>query len=157
MTSGVTLDRVSLLVEVEARTTLSACEEMLAKDGLTLGLSEAADTALDFGSWLARGAPGARDAWSDPADHLVAGLDVRLVGGERLSIRPAPRRAVGPDLMALVMGLEGRFGKVERAWIRVHRKDAPAPATHPLVAERNPPMTEGERALFDAIEKALRT
>lgn len=157
MTSGATLDRVSLLVEVEARTTLGACEEMLAKDGLTLGLSEATDTALDFGTWLARGAPGARDAWSDPADHLVAGLDVRLAFGERLSIRPAPRRAVGPDLMALVMGLEGRFGKVERAWIRVHRKDAPAPATHPLVADRNPPMTDGERAMFDAIEKALRT
>jgi alkyldihydroxyacetonephosphate synthase len=146
-----------LLIEVDARTTLAGCEETLAKEGLTLGVGEAADPALDFGTWLARGAPGARDAWSDPADHLVAGLDVRLVGGERLSIRPAPRRAVGPDLIALVVGLEGRFGKVERAWIRVHRRDAPAPATHPLVADRNPPMTDGEGALFDAIERALRT
>ena len=41
----------------------------------------------------------------------------------RSSIRPAPRRAVGPDLTALFVGAGGRFGRIDRAWMRVHRED----------------------------------
>lgn len=150
------LDRASLLVEVDATTTLGACEMALRAEGLTLGL-EALDPALAVGPWLARGGPGARDPWKDPADHLVAGLTATLLDGRVLTVRPSPRRAVGPDLIALVVGMADRYARIDRAWLRVHRLDAARPQVHPLVAERNPPLSEGERSLLDAIGRTIRT
>jgi alkyldihydroxyacetonephosphate synthase len=150
-----TLDRASLLVEVDAGTTLGTCEAALRAEGLTLGL-EAADEALAVGPWLARGAPGARDPWTDPADHLVAGLTATLHDGRTLSVRPAPRRAVGPDLIALVVGMEERYARVERAWLRVHLVNAARAHAHALVGERNPPLTEGERVVLEAIGRVMR-
>jgi alkyldihydroxyacetonephosphate synthase len=150
-----TLDRASLLVEVDAQTTLGACEAALHAQGLTLGLV-AADTTLAVGPWLARGAPGAPDPWGDPADHLVAGLTATLKDGRTLVIRPSPRRAVGPDLIALVVGMEDRYAHVERAWLRVHRLDSPRAHVHPLVAERNPGVTDAEKALLEAIAREMR-
>ena len=152
-----TLDRASLLVEVDASTTLGECEAALRGEGLTLGLEAVGPlaTGLVVGTWLARGAPGARDPWEDPANHLVAGLTATLHDGRTLTIRPAPRRAVGPDLIALVVGMEDRYARIERAWLRVHRLDAPRPPAHPLVAERSPPVSDEETALLDAIARAL--
>jgi alkyldihydroxyacetonephosphate synthase len=148
------VDRASLLVEVDAKATLGACEDAMRADGLTLGL-EVIDRDVEVGAWLAAGAKGARDPWSDPADHLVAGLTATLRDGRTLTIRPTPRRAVGPDLIALVVGMNGRFARVERAWLRVHKQSAPRPMAHPLVAERNPPLSDDESKLLEAIERAL--
>jgi alkyldihydroxyacetonephosphate synthase len=151
----VRVDRASLLVEVKAHGTLGACEDALRAEGLTLGL-EAIDRALAVGAWLAAGAPGARDPWSDPADHLVAGLSATLADGRALVIRPAPRRAVGPDLVALVVGMNDRYARIERVWLRVHRLGVPRPRVHALAVERNPPISDAEKALLDAIEQAMR-
>jgi alkyldihydroxyacetonephosphate synthase len=153
---GVVVDRASLLALVDGRMTLGACEDALGQDGLTLGL-DALDRTLEIGAWLAGGAHGARDPWTDPADHLVAGLDATLRDGRQLSIRPAPRRAVGPDLIALIVGMAERYARVDRAWLRVHPRGASRPAAHPLTAERNPPLTDAETALLQAMDQALRT
>jgi alkyldihydroxyacetonephosphate synthase len=156
--ASLTLDRVSLLVEVDARMGLAACEAELRGEGLTLALETTAPThgeSTIVGDWLARGAAGAPDPWADPADHLVAGLTATLKDGRTLSIRPAPRRAVGPDLIALVVGMDERYARLERVWLRVHPLDAPRPATHPLVAERNPPLTNDERRLLEALASTL--
>jgi alkyldihydroxyacetonephosphate synthase len=156
--TSLTLDRVSLLVEVDAGMRVAACEAELRAEGLTLAL-ETLDPAraesMLVGDWLARGAPGARDPWADPADHLVAGLTATLKDGRTLAIRPAPRRAVGPDLIALVVGMDERYARLERVWLRVHPLDAARPEAHPLVAERNPPLTDDERRLLDAIASTL--
>jgi alkyldihydroxyacetonephosphate synthase len=153
-----TLDRASLLVELDAGAILGVCEAALQAEALTLGL-EAIDAKLaasvTVGAWLAQGAPGARDPWCDPADHLVAGLTATLKEGQTLTIRPAPRRAVGPDLIALVVGMNERYARVEWAWLRVHRRDAARPESHPFVAERSPPVSEDEARLLDAIRDAL--
>jgi alkyldihydroxyacetonephosphate synthase len=149
-----TLDRASLLVEVDANATLGACEDALRREGLTLGL-DAIDPSSAVGPWLARGAPGSRDPWADPADHLVAGLTATLGDGRTLAIRPTPRRAVGPDLIALVVGMSDRYARIDRAWLRVHRLDAPRARIHPLRADRNPPLSSDEVALLDAIARAL--
>jgi alkyldihydroxyacetonephosphate synthase len=153
--SAVRVDRASLLAELEGATTLLQCEAALEVQGLTLGLGPDADRALDVATWLARGAPGARDPWSDPADHLVAGLEARLLDGRPLVVRPCPRRAVGPDLVALVVGMNERFATVTRAWLRVYPRDADPVRPHRLDHERNPPITDAETALIDAIAKQL--
>ena len=156
MSGKFTLDRESLLADVEAHATLGEVEDGLAREGLTLGVSGLeAQRGKEVGAWLAEGAPGAPDPWLDPADHLVAGLDATLADGTLLSIRPAPRRSTGPDLVALAFGMRGRFVTIVRAWLRVHRREVPRPRTEPFHAERNPPVSPEEEALFTAISREL--
>lgn len=161
----IVIDAISLLVEVHASKTLDALETELAARGFTLGVAlgqagpanatTRAPGSITVGDWLAKGAPGAASVFSDPADHLVAGLEATLPDGKRLEIRPGPRRSVGPDLTALFVGAHRRFGSVERAWLRIHRRDArrqalPLPGMH-----LDPPVTEAEALLLDAIQREL--
>ena len=143
--SIVALDHVSLLVHVRADASFAEVQAVLARDGLTL------DATYDgtIGRWLEQGAPGSRNAWLDPADHVIAGWTGR-VNGKTFEIRPAPRRATGPDLLCLVLGCEGRFIKMESVWLRVHRLGVARPTTEHFAGDAAP-VNDGERALFDAI------
>jgi alkyldihydroxyacetonephosphate synthase len=151
----VIVDRTSLLADVDGRTTLEALEARLASVGLTLD-APAAPRGADVAGWLAGGARGARDRWLDPVDQLLAGLDATLAGGRRLCIRAAPRRATGPDLTALFVGSDGRFGRVDRACLRVHPRGVARPQAPPFRLDRTPPLSTAESALLDAIALELR-
>jgi alkyldihydroxyacetonephosphate synthase len=144
------IDATSLLVCLEGTTPLATAEHRLREAGLTLDVAESSATVAD---WLAAGAPGARDRWLDPTDQLVAGFDATLRDGRTLRVRPTPRRAVGPDLSALFIGAAGRFGRIDRAWLRVHRMGVARPTCAPFVFDRDPPVSDGERALLDAISR----
>jgi alkyldihydroxyacetonephosphate synthase len=146
------IDRASLLVGVPGAATLAAIERALASEGLTIGVPATDTTVAD---WLASGAPGAPPQLSDPVDHLVAGLTATLTNGRRLEIRPAPRRAVGPDLVALFFGAGERFGTIEHVWLRVHLARARRPS-HPVKSvDLDPPVSSSEAALLDAIDREL--
>jgi len=148
------LDRESLLLHVAADDRFADVEAYLADRGLGLDVVDAFDGTI--GAWLESGAPGARSAWLDPADHLIAGFTARIRStGASFEIRPAPRRATGPDLGALVLGLRGRFLALESAWLRVHRLAETRPSTENFTHEEEP-LGEAERALFDAIADALK-
>lgn len=154
---AIVLDPESLLVDVDAKVTLGELERALDDRGCTLGAPAAAEhPELAIGAWLAEGAPGSFDPWSDPPDHLLAGLTMDLPGGDALDVRAAPRRAVGPDLIALGFGTRGRFGRIVRASLRVHRKGTTRPRTAAFHLERNPPVSDGEERLFTAIARELR-
>jgi alkyldihydroxyacetonephosphate synthase len=149
------VDHESLLACVEGSLELAAIERLLASERVTLGLDEAPAPGVTLAEWLSHGAPGARDRWLDPVDQLLAGLDATLVDGTPLRIRPAPRRAVGPDLTALFVGARGRFGRIERAWMRVHASGVARPTAPPLRLDRDPPVSDGEQKLLDAIARSL--
>ena len=103
------LDKRSNTVRVPATASLSEIESMLNAQGLTLNV-RAPDMSTSVGAWLSAGAPGAPDKDNDPVSQLVCGLDLALNDGRTLSVRPAPRRAVGPDLIdAMIKGAD--FGK----------------------------------------------
>jgi alkyldihydroxyacetonephosphate synthase len=148
------LDRQSLLVLADGRTDLAKLEDFLRASGLTLGVHIPGEP-VTVAAWLASGAPGARDRWEDPVDQLLAGLDARLADGRLLTIKPAPRRSVGPDLCSLFVGAGGRFGTVERAWLRAHVPGAAQAQAAPFAIERDPPLSEGETALVEALLSAL--
>ena len=152
---SILLDRESLLVEVEGGETLGHLEAYLASSELTLDVEGATSPNDTVASWLARGARGARDAWLDPADHLLAGLEMRLHDGTHVAIRPAPRRAVGPDLVSLVVGMQERYATVERAWLRVQRVGVKRPDHGRLGVDLDPPLEAGETRLLGAIAKSL--
>ncbi len=146
------IDRPSLLVDAPGTMLLAEVEATIAREGLTLGIPVPASTVA---AWLAAGAPGAPSSFADPADHLLAGLTATLASGSILEILPGPRRAVGPDLVPLFVGAHGRFGTIERAWLRVHlvtstRVRLPLPD-----AELDPPLSDEEAALLSRIELEL--
>lgn len=152
MSPATNLDVTSLLVEVTAAHALDALEAELGARGFTLGVAlAAAGAGITVGDWLARGAPGAPSMFADPADHVVAGLEATLRSGERLEVRPGPRRAVGPDLTALLVGAGDRFGRIDRVWLRIHRTDARRPALALPKLDLDPPVTEAEERLLAAI------
>jgi alkyldihydroxyacetonephosphate synthase len=148
------IDRQSLLVRVDGGVDLGSLEGHLSQEGLTLVVVMPVPS-LSVAEWLERGAPGARDRWLDPVDHLVAGLDATLPDGRKLSIRPAPRRSVGPDLLALFVATGGRFGRIDRAWLRVHGRGTSLPTSPPFEHDRDPALADGERALLAAIDDSL--
>jgi len=151
------LDRESLLVHVSGHVPFADVEAALVREGLTLGASASYDGTV--GTWLEQGAKNARSAWLDPADHLIAGFSAHSRAGQRLSafrIRPAPRRAVGPDLLSLVLGTRARFVVLESVWLRVHRLDTPRVKAAFASPDEGEPLNRDETALFDAIEEALR-
>lgn len=160
------IDPTSLLVSVPATKTLDALETALAARGFTLGVAldragpPSATTggagAISVGDWLAKGAPGAASVFSDPADHLVAGLEATFPDGKRLEVRPTPRRAVGPDLTALAVGTHRRLLTIDHAWLRIHRRDARRPSMPlPEGVDLDPPVGEPEARLVDAIAREL--
>jgi alkyldihydroxyacetonephosphate synthase len=129
---------------------------MLASHGLTLGLTSRPDPSLDVARWIARGLPGASDPWSDPVAQPIAGLVARLHRGGTLVIRPAPRRAVGPDLLALFAGAGEQLGVVQTATLCVRRREVPSARVLPFAIERNPPLSDGEKQAWARLVAELR-
>lgn len=148
-------DDASLLANANGKTLLGAVEEEARARGLTLAI-ENMDRAEPVAAFLARGAPGAPNAWSDPVDHLVAGFRANLREGGELVVRPGPRRAVGPDLYSLFHGMNEKVGTLEAAHLRVHRTGLAArPA--PSGIDPNPPVTTDESAWIERVAAAART
>jgi len=147
------LDRMSLLVRAAGTATLGDVERALSQGGLTLGLGPDApplDTTLDV--WIAGGARGAPDPWEDPVDHLVAGFTARLKSGAELEVRPAPRRAVGPDLFALFLGARGAVGEIRSAYLRAHGPSQARRLSSGI--NRDPSLPDAERGWLDRIADA---
>lgn len=149
----IVVDRVSLLADVAADVSVSALEAHLAAEGLTLGLRALSDVSL--GVFVARGAGEAASPWDDPADHLVAGFTAtHVVTGERLVVRAAPRRSTGPDLFALVAGMNERYFVLDRATVRVHLASAPR-VVLPFASASAPPPGDVELALLERLGAEL--
>jgi alkyldihydroxyacetonephosphate synthase len=148
------LDRESLLVHVRASDRLDEIEATLTHENLTLALWNGAPMPIAVGAWLEAGAEGARSPWLDPADHLVAGFTAHKKDAQSFTVRPAPRRAVGPDLLSLVLGMRGRMLTLESVWLRVHRVGITRPVT-PFEESATETLTADEETLIQAIIAAL--
>jgi alkyldihydroxyacetonephosphate synthase len=142
--AGWLLDEHSGLIALAGDAHLDVAERALRERGLTTGLD--APPSTDVNGWVASGMPGLPDAWLDPVEQRLAGLDAVLASGARLHLRPAPRRATGPDLGALFVGAESHIGRVERIWLRAK----------PWTGERNPAMSAAEERAFETLVSAFR-
>ncbi len=149
-----TFDDISELAEVDARLSLGALESLLSRHGYTLGLSGVVDWSSSVATWLGRGFPGARDAFADPVASRVAGFEASA-GGVQARVRPAPRRATGPDLLALFAGTGGSIGRVERVTLAVSQRGAPEPRVEPFNWDRDPPLSAAEANAFERAQRAL--
>jgi len=103
------VDETSRIAHVSAGLGLASLESRLRPEGLSLACRPHARD-MDLGTWVALGAPGRRPLDDDPVDQVLCGADVLLADGRRMRIRPAPRRAVGPDLLGALLGGRSRLG-----------------------------------------------
>jgi alkyldihydroxyacetonephosphate synthase len=148
------IDETSLLVHANGATLLGDLEDLAHGRGFTLQIADL-DRRETVARFIARGMPGAPDPYDDPADHAVAGFRATLGSGEHLTVRPSPRRAVGPDLFALFLGLDERVGRIDAAHLRLHRTGLGARPL-PCRVERNPGIGAAERLLLEAVVKETR-
>jgi len=103
------VDETSRIAHVGAGLRLASLEARLRSEGLSLACRACARD-MDLGTWMALGAPGRRPQDDDPVDQVLCGAEVLLADGRRMRIRPAPRRAVGPDLLGALLGGRSRLG-----------------------------------------------
>jgi len=148
------LDEASQLAEVDARLSLGTVEALLNRTGLTLALRDPVDWSSSVADWLAQGFPGAKDSFADPVASRVAGFEARAAGVQA-RVRAAPRRATGPDLLALFAGTRGEIGAVERVALAVTPRGAPEPRSAPFAWERDPPLCPAEKHAFQLARHAL--
>ena len=149
------VDRASQLVHARGEATLAEVERALGQAGLSLALREGAPPLeTTVAAWLAAGARGAADPWADPVDHLVAGFTARLGSGTEIEVRPAPRRAVGPDLYALFHGAGERAGVITAAHLRGHGQGRARVMRTGI--ERDPPAGEAEAGWIGRVLQAAR-
>ncbi len=120
MNEIIAIDDTSHLVHVEGGVRIPTLEVELRRRQLTLGI-EGTLPEESVSAWLSQGAPGARAREDDPVDQLVAGLAAVLPDGREIDIRPAPRRAVGPDLVGALVGARGRLGIITAAHLVTRR------------------------------------
>ncbi len=151
---AIDIDRASLLVDADARATLRDVEHALRQQGLTLAVPDA-QLGETVGGWVGKGAPGAPTVFDDPVDHVLAGFVAHLRNGTPLEVRSSPRRAVGPDLVALVLGQRDRYAILERVSLRAHLVSAEVYAKK-FAKMADPELNEGEETLFRALDEALR-
>lgn len=152
-------DQESCLCALSGTLSLKQAESLLQSRGHTLGLSEAAirqhaQGSVDF--WIGSGMPGLRDRYDDPVLAPLAGFTA-VIAGRRVTIRPAPRRAVGPDLSALLVGTRGAFGTVEQAVLVALPNVQVAAERIPFDVERSPQLSPGERSALNALMRTLGT
>jgi alkyldihydroxyacetonephosphate synthase len=149
------LDQSSQLAEVEAGLSLGAVEALLSARGFTLGLRGVVDWSTTVAGWIGHGFPGAKDAFDDPVASRVAGFEA-TAGGVQARVRAAPRRATGPDLLALFAGTRAEIGVVERVSLAVSPRGAAEPRIEPFSWDRDPPLNAGEARAFALVRRALR-
>ncbi len=99
----------------------------LAIEARRRGMTLPSQSTATVSEWLAAGMVDAPSSWLDPADHVLAGLTVRLSSGQTFTIRPSPRRSTGPDLTSLVVGAADRSGTTLEATLRTPRKTTVRP------------------------------
>jgi alkyldihydroxyacetonephosphate synthase len=154
--ASIAIDEISGLASAPASATIEAIEAAARSKGHTLAIDGTTDRSTTLRAWLDAGTPGAIETWTDPVDHVVAGVLSTLPDGRLLEVRGCPRRASGPDLMALSIGARGRFGAIEGATLRTHRLDADRATTSKTSFDRDPKPNDGEAALAGHLEAALR-
>jgi alkyldihydroxyacetonephosphate synthase len=147
------VDPIAGLARAPGAMSVAHVERALRAEGRTLAL-EGPAPEQSVAAWIADGLPGMPDALGDPVDQRLAGFAARSAD-LRVEIRPAPRRAAGPDPSALWLGAEGRVGTVEHAWLRAQSLHARPARPLAFNAERSPPVTPRERAAWDALVRAV--
>lgn len=124
------MDPVSGTVTAQAGITVHQLENFLHEKGFTLGFVPRSRLLLSLGDYLATSCPSEGSPLYGTIIENCLGLSAVMADRTSFKVRPSPRRAVGPDLMHLLLGARGRYGVITAACLRVF----PLPAVREAVA-----------------------
>ncbi|MGL6260842.1 FAD-binding oxidoreductase [Vibrio sp. WXL210] len=94
-------------------------EDLLAKQGWTMGHSPQSLYRSTVGGWLATLATGQFSSLYGGIEDLVVGYDVILATGEKMTLKANPRAAMGPDLRQIFLGSEGTLGIITSVTLKI--------------------------------------
>jgi alkyldihydroxyacetonephosphate synthase len=133
------IDAKSRLVRVGSGVMGPHLAEALAKEGFTVGHEPQSFAISSVGGWVATRACGQLSARYGGIEDIVLGLEAVLPGGDIVRSKTVPRRAVGPDVAALMIGSEGTLGVVTEATLKI----SPPPEERTDVCIRFEHMVDG--------------
>ncbi|ETK32489.1 FAD-binding oxidoreductase [Microbispora sp. ATCC PTA-5024] len=123
----VSVDRVSMVAELEPGLRAPQAEQLLTGHGLTLGHFPQSFEYATLGGFAAARSSGQASAGYGRFDDMVVGMTVATPRGT-LDLGRAPKSAAGPDLRQVILGSEGAFGVITSLRLRV--REAPAVRVH---------------------------
>ncbi|HYX91535.1 MAG TPA: FAD-binding oxidoreductase [Myxococcaceae bacterium] len=148
----VRLDPISGVVEVGAGMKLDRLEQELRLRDLSLGPLSPGMAGLEVARFLEGPYAGLRAVRGGRLEPCTIALTAIMADGLRYTSRPSPRKAAGPDLDALFLGGEGRFGLIVSATLRLVAR----PRTEREVAFSFPSMDRALSALRAAVASGAR-
>jgi len=144
------VDHDSMLADVKPGTFGDVFEdELRAEHGVTCGHWPQSMALSTVGGWLACRGAGQLSTRYGKIEDIVAGLDVVLADGTRVTTGGAPRAAVGPDLTQLFVGSEGTLGVIVGARLRLHT----LPPAEIRAAYAFPSFTDGLDAMRRIVQR----
>ncbi|WP_214107104.1 FAD-binding oxidoreductase [Acrocarpospora catenulata] len=138
----ISIDKVSMIAELEPGLRAPQAEQILARHGLTLGHFPQSYEYATVGGFAATRSSGQASAGYGRFDDMVVGLTVATPRGT-LELGRAPKSAAGPDLRQLILGSEGAFGVITSLQLRVRA----IPATRLYEGWRFPSFKAGQAAM----------
>jgi len=141
----VRIDERSLVAEVEAGIVGEIFERELNRRGFTIGHFPSSMYCSTLGGWLAARSAGQLSAKYGKIEDRVLALRAVLSGGEVIETVKSPRSAAGPDWVQAIVGSEGTYSVITKAWMKL----AVYPESRQFHAFRFPNLTSG----IDAIRR----
>lgn len=114
------IDPQSNLALIEAGATGPQLEAQLAEHGFSLGHFPDSFEFSTLGGWIATRSAGMQSDAYGRIEDMVESLHV-VTAEHVLEMKPFPATSAGPDVVRNLIGSEGCFGVITRAWMRVHR------------------------------------
>ena len=146
------LDTYSKVVRVQGGIITEHLERYLNAHGHTLGHFPASIYCCTIGGNLATRSAGQLSSKYGKIEDMVIGLEVVTPKGQVIRIRPAPRRATGPDIAQLFVGSEGTFGIITEATLRIWK----LPEERIFGAFKFPDVASGIRAMREIMQSDIR-
>ena len=145
-------DEKSRLVRVQPGMLGPDLDKALRAWGYMLGHEPQSVRISTVGGWIATRAAGQLSARYGGIEDVLVALEAVLPTGRVVRSKMTPRRAVGPDVAALLIGAEGSLGIVTEATLRV----SPIPDESADRCVRFEHMTDGVKACRSIAQSELR-
>ncbi len=152
MNALVEIDEVSLKATVQAGMMGHLFEAALDERGYSMGHWPQSIELSTVGGWVSTRAAGQFSTRYGSIEDMLLGLEVVLANGERVEIKPSPRRSAGPDLRHLFLGSEGTLGVITEATVRIF----PRPESRRLISFAFADVTSGLEAIRQIVRVGWR-
>jgi alkyldihydroxyacetonephosphate synthase len=114
------IDDGSMVAEIEAGIIGQQLEVQLNNRGYSMGHFPSSIYCSTLGGYLATRSAGQMSSRYGKIEDMVVSLEAALPRGEVVISPVAPCRGGFPDINQLLMGSEGTFGIITRAWMKIH-------------------------------------